>query len=61
MTKLEDIFNQTPGNSSVQFTIVDRLNDMKLNLPSRKLRVEPSAEMLNAIKEMNLEVKLEKA
>jgi hypothetical protein len=34
---------------------------MKLNLPSRKLRVEPSAEMLNAIKEMNLEVKLEKA
>ncbi len=61
MTKLEQIFQASEGDCSVQFTIVDRLSDIQVRMPSRKLRIEPSAQLLDAIKEMNLEVQLEKA
>jgi DNA polymerase-3 subunit alpha len=61
MTKLETLFNESEGNCSVQFTIVDRLSEMELKMPSRKLKIEPTAQLIDAIKEMNLEVSLDKA
>lgn len=61
MTKLETLFNESEGNCSVQFTIVDRLSDLQIKMPSRKLRIEPSSQLMDAIKDMNLEVALEKA
>jgi len=61
LTKLEKLFQESEGDCSVQFTIVDRLSDIQVKMPSRKLRIEPSAQLLDAIKDMNLEVQLEKA
>ncbi len=59
--KLEDIFKESEGACQVQFTVVDHLDDIKIKLASRKVRVEPSAKLIDAIRGLNLEVALEKA
>lgn len=56
--KLETMFAESEGKCSVKFTVVDHLDNLSVTMPSRKLRVEPSLKMINAIKEMQLEVEL---
>ncbi|HLP56797.1 MAG TPA: DNA polymerase III subunit alpha [Fluviicola sp.] len=58
MGKLENLFMESEGKCSVKFTVVDVLDDMKVTMPSRKLKIEPSVKMINAIKELQLEVEL---
>jgi DNA polymerase-3 subunit alpha len=58
LSKLENMFNESIGNCPVKFTIIDHLDNLTVSMPSRKLRVEPSLKMINAIKEMQLEVEL---
>lgn len=58
MGKLENVLTEAEGKCSVKFTVIDVLDDLKVTMPSRKLRVEPSLKMLNAIKELQLEVEL---
>src|SRR3989338_5136053 len=59
MGKLETLFMESEGKCSVKFTVVDVLDDIKVTMPSRKLKIEPSVKMINAIKELQLEVELE--
>lgn len=58
MSKLESLFTESEGKCSVKFTVVDVLDDIKVTMPSRRLRVEPSLRMINAIKELQLDVEL---
>lgn len=58
MGRLETLFNESEGKCSVKFTVVDVLDDIKVTMPSRRLKVEPSLKMINAIKELQLEVEL---
>ena len=59
MGKLETLFMESEGKCSVKFTVVDVLDDIKVTMPSRKLKIEPSVKMIQAIKELQLEVELE--
>jgi DNA polymerase-3 subunit alpha len=56
--KLEELFKESEGKCSVKFTIVDQLDNISVSMPSRKLRVEPTLKMINAIIEMQLDAKL---
>lgn len=61
MGRLENVFNEASGEGAkctVRFTVVDVLDDMRITMPSRRLRVEPSLKMINAIRELQLEVEL---
>jgi DNA polymerase III subunit alpha len=58
MGRLESLFNESEGKCAVKFTVVDVLDDIKVTMPSRRLKVEPSLRMINAIKELQLEVEL---
>lgn len=58
MGKLESLFLESEGKCSVKFTVVDVLDDIKVVMPSRRLKVEPSAKMIKAIEELKLEVEL---
>jgi DNA polymerase-3 subunit alpha len=62
MGRLETLFNDAApegvGKCSVKFTVVDVLDDLKITMPSRRLRIEPSVKMINAIKELQLDVEL---
>lgn len=58
MSRLENLFSESEGKCSVKFTVVDVLDDLMITMPSRKLRIEPSLKMINAIKELQLEVEI---
>lgn len=58
MGRLESLFEGSEGKCAVKFTVIDVLDDIRVSMPSRKLRIEPSLRMINAIKEMQLEVEL---
>jgi DNA polymerase-3 subunit alpha len=58
MGKLESMFAASEGNCSVKFKVVDHLDNISVTMPSRKLRIEPSLKIINALKEMQLEVEL---
>lgn len=57
LNKLENLFKESEeGNCSVKFTVVDHLDNMTVSMPSKRLRINPSARMLTEMKEMQLEV-----
>ncbi len=59
MSKLETVLTTTTeGKCSVKFTVVDMLDDLKVTMPSRRLRVDPSKDIIKAIQELQLEVEL---
>ncbi len=58
MSRLEMIFSESNGKCQVKFTVVDHLDNISVSMPSRKLRVEPSLKMINAIKELQLDVEI---
>jgi DNA polymerase-3 subunit alpha len=58
MGKLESLFHESEGKCHVKFTVVDVLDDLKVVMPSRRLKVEPSAKMIKAIEALQLEVEL---
>ena len=58
MSRLETIFSDSAGKCQVKFTVVDHLDNISVSMPSRKLRVEPSLKMINAIKELQLDVEI---
>ena len=58
MSRLETIFSDSAGKCQVKFTVVDHLDNISVSMPSRKLRVEPSLKMINAIRELQLDVEI---
>ena len=48
--------NEKQEGILVFFTAVDHLNKLTINMPSKRLRINPSARMLSEMKEMQLEV-----
>ncbi|MNY61105.1 hypothetical protein D3C86_1977440 [compost metagenome] len=57
LNKLETMFKESEeGNCSVKFTVVDHLDNLTVSMPSKRLRINPSARMLSEMKEMQLEV-----
>jgi DNA polymerase-3 subunit alpha len=60
LNKLENLFAEGgEGNCSVKFTVVDHLENMSVSMPSKRLRIGPNNKMLQAMKEMQLEVAFE--
>lgn len=60
MGKLESLFSENAenGRCGVKFTVVDNLENTAVSLPARRLKLEPSVPMFEAIRKMELDVEL---
>ena len=51
---LLEVIKNNPGKTTLQFTIVDRSNDVKIKLNSKKYRVATTTELMNFIESNEL-------
>jgi DNA polymerase III subunit alpha len=58
INKLEEALSESKGKCDVAFKVIDHLDNISVNLPSRSWRVEPNLKMINHIKNLDLEVEL---
>jgi DNA polymerase-3 subunit alpha len=50
--RVQTIVNKHPGNASLRFVVMDTAENMKIELPSRKLRVKAENELFNELDAM---------
>ena len=58
ISKLQEVFSMHSGNNSLNFLVYDNEDKLKLQMPSRKLKVKISQELLNELEESNVMYKL---
>jgi DNA polymerase-3 subunit alpha len=55
---LESIFKSHKGKNSLNFVVYDNDEKIKLNLPSQKVKVNITQELINVLEEQSLVYKL---
>ncbi len=55
---LKELFKSHKGESQLHFTLYDREDEVKLNMPSRKTKVEINKELLDSLREQQVYYKL---
>ncbi|MCB0398449.1 MAG: DNA polymerase III subunit alpha [Winogradskyella sp.] len=58
ISSLEDVFKLHQGSHSLNFVVYDNSEKLKLNMPSRKQKVRISQELLNELKDLDVNYKL---
>jgi len=58
LNRLQSLFNENTGKCNVQFQMKDVKGNTEINMPSRNTAVSLNSELLNGLKELNLEYSL---
>ena len=52
------VFEENPGNLLVRFKVIDSLNKIEIDMPSRRVKVNADKKMLDTLERLEVEYKL---
>jgi DNA polymerase-3 subunit alpha len=52
---LLDLINKNPGSSNVKITVFDRTENTSVELPSKRLKINPTNDLFKGLKEIGVD------